>query len=73
MKKTSNLILIFLLGFYGYALFIDDNLEMLKCKSIVFTVGVVVALILELINDIGYKKRSKKSKYSRYTKNILSN
>ena len=51
MKKTSNLILSFLLGFYGFALVIDTDLEMLKIKSIVFTIGVAIALILRYIDD----------------------
>jgi len=51
MRKTSNLILSFLLGFYGCALFIDTDLEILKIKSIVFTIGVTIALILRFIDD----------------------
>lgn len=51
MKKTSNLILSFFLGFYGYSLFIDTDLEILKMKSIVFTIGVAIALILRFIDD----------------------
>ena len=32
MKKTANLITGFLIGFYGCALVIDTNMEMLKIK-----------------------------------------
>lgn len=57
MKKTSNLIIIFLLGFYGCALFVDTDMDILKAKSIIFTIGVLIALILRLIDD--YKTTGK--------------
>ncbi len=51
MKKTANLITAFLIGFYGYALVIDTNMEILKIKSIIFTIGVLIAFILRIIDD----------------------
>lgn len=53
MKNTANLITGFMLGFYGCALVIDTNLEMLKVKSIIFTIGVLVAFVLRTIG--GYQ------------------
>jgi hypothetical protein len=51
MKKTANSITWFLIGFYGCALVIDTNMEILKIKSIIFTVGVLIVLVLRTIDD----------------------
>ena len=51
MKKTANLITGFLIGFYGCALVIDTNMDVLKIKSIIFTVGVLIALVIRTIDD----------------------
>ncbi len=50
MKKFSDTILYFLIGFYGYAL-IFDNPEILKMKSFIFFIGVIISLILKKIYE----------------------
>jgi hypothetical protein len=51
MKNIANSITCFLIGFYGVALVTDTNLEMLKAKSIFFTIGILVAFVLRAIDD----------------------
>jgi hypothetical protein len=50
MKNIINSITVSMLGFYGAALLIDTNLEILKVKSIIFTIGVLVAFVLRTID-----------------------
>lgn len=50
MKKITTLILCFLIGFYGMALFIDTP-ESLLIKSKVLFGGVLVATILKIIDE----------------------
>lgn len=50
MKRTTTLILCFLIGFYGTALLIDTP-ELLLIKSKVLFGGVLIATILKIIGD----------------------
>ncbi len=50
MKRITTLILCFLIGFYGMALF-TNTLELLLFKSKVFFGGVLLATILVIIDD----------------------
>ena len=56
MRKTTNLISAFLIGFYGVALLIDEP-QMLKIKSIVFFIGFIIITVLNIID--GQKDRYK--------------
>jgi multisubunit Na+/H+ antiporter MnhE subunit len=51
MKKTANLITGFLIGFYSSALIIDTDMKIIKIKSIIFTIGILIAFILRIIDD----------------------
>lgn len=51
MKRITTMILCYLLGFYGVALFIDTP-EILLLKSKVLFGGVLIATILKIIDDV---------------------
>jgi lipopolysaccharide export LptBFGC system permease protein LptF len=51
MKRITTMILCFLLGFFGVALFIDTP-EILLMKSKVLFGGVLIATILKIIDDV---------------------
>lgn len=50
MRKTTNLISAFLIGFYGVALLIDQP-ELLRIKSIVFFIGFTIITVLNIIDE----------------------
>ena len=51
MKRITTMILCFLIGFYGAALFTDKP-EILLLKGKIFLGGVIIATILKIIDDI---------------------
>ena len=52
MQKIENTITHLAIGFYGAALIIDTDLQLLKIKSIVFFGMIVIASILRAIKYI---------------------
>ena len=54
MRKIANLILMFMVGFFGSALIIDDSQELIIAKAKIMFVGVLISAVLNVIVD--YKK-----------------
>ena len=54
MKNLANFLVWFGIGFYVAAIFNTTNLSILKTKSIIFVILVIVSLILRIIDH--YKK-----------------
>ena len=50
MKKAAKIIIAFFVGFYGFALIIDEP-NTLLIKSYIFFGGMVIALVLLMIDD----------------------
>ncbi len=57
MRRIANLILMFMVGFFGGALIIDDSQELLIAKAKIMFVGVLISSVLHGIVD--YKKIKK--------------
>ncbi len=57
MRRIANLILMFMVGFFGGALIIDDSQELLIAKAKIMFVGVLISAVLHTI--IEYKKIKK--------------
>lgn len=57
MRRIANLILMFMVGFFGTAMIIDDSQELLIIKAKIMFVGVLISSVLHGIVD--YKKIKK--------------
>jgi len=57
MRKIAYLILMFMIGFFGLALIIDDSQELIIAKAKIMFVGVLISAVLYTI--IEYKKIKK--------------
>ena len=54
MRKIAYLILMFMIGFFGGALIMDDSQELIIAKAKIMFVGVLISAVLYTI--IEYKK-----------------